>query len=339
MKITAFLASLFAFLGNSMSLCTASDEHAFVVSTLSENCKIEIGDIPPDESPRLVIQIINDTDKDFSLERISKQCGCVQIEDPSHGSIAQGESLSFDVTLIRQKEDETNFKRQITLVSSHGDYAIHLDGTFRQQIELQPLTITLSGEPQTVELSIRTYPERMRESLAFKSVSKGVEVTKFVSGTGKLFLKIRPDELELNGISQRVAIDALESGLLRQRLTLTVFDTTKITVRPDRPIFTLRPDGWSTRLFVAGIDLSKKKDLEIQIVKPDGRILKSQPTIEIRSVSDRLCIVDLTRCGSELRDFDAPLISITSEAIGLALELPCRIKENVNDSREQTAIP
>lgn len=93
------------------------------------------------------------------------------------------------------------------------------------------------------------------------------------------------------------------------------------------------------RLFVAGIDLSTKKDLEIQIVKPDGRILKSQPTIEIRSVSDRFCIVDLTRCGSELRDFDAPLISITSEAIGLAVELPCRIKENVNDSREQTAIP
>lgn len=334
MKLVVFLAASFTFFRVCIPMGLAFQENTFLVSKLAETCKIELGDIPPDESAELSIQIKNDTGQQFSLTRIAKVCGCVQIINTSDSSIAQSESLTIKIKLIRQNAEETEFQRRITLVSSRGDFAIDLFGTFRRHIEVTPSNVNLSGKREAVQVSIRTYPQKLREALTFRSVSNGVEVSETTSKSGQLLLTIKPDQLQSNGITQRVFIDSYENGVHRQRLTLTLVDTTAISVRPEKPAFVLGTETCSLKLFVAGVDLIQSDDLTVQILEPNERVLRFRPTIQIRRVSDRLCIVSVECREFDLRTFSKPLLSITSESIGLNLEVPCRLPENLNDSRK-----
>jgi len=334
MKLVVFLVASFAVFHVCIPMGLAFHDNTFLVSKLPETCKIELGDIPPDESAELSIQIKNDTRQQFTLTRIAKVCGCVQITNTSDSSIAHRESLTIKIKLIRQNADETEFQRRITLVSSQGDFAIDLFGTFRRHVEMTPSNVNLSGKPEAFQVSIRTYPEKLREALTFQSVSNGVEVSETTSGSGQLLLTIKPDQLQSNGITQGVFIDSYENGVHRQRLTLTVVETTAITVRPEKPTFVIGPETCSLKLFIAGVDLTHSDDLTVQILEPNKRVLRFRPTIQIQRVSDRLCIVGVECREFDLRTFSELLLSLTSESIGLNLEVPCRLPENLNDSRK-----
>ena len=339
MQLIVFLAASFAFFPICIPKCLASHEKTLLVSKLAETRNIELGDIPPGEPAVLTIRLSNDSEKEFSLNRVSKVCGCTQVTNPSRSSISPGESFTFEIKLIRNNADESRFQRRITLVSSQGEFAIDMVGTFRRQIEITPSNVYLSGKPQTVPVSIRTYPEQLRDLLTFRTVSEGIEVSKTASSIGELLLTIEPDKLQLNGITQSVFIDSYENGMHRQRLTLTLVDTSGISVRPEKPTFAFGPESCNLKLFIAGVDLSHSDDLTVQVIEPKQRVLRLSPTIQVRRVSGRLCIVGVECRGFDLRKFSEPLLLITSKSIGLNLEIPCRLPENLSESKERTSEP